>query len=135
MYYNMEKRYQIELTETQLRLIADCVEDCHRFMGGQMDMGNTTSRLESCCELRNELYKLKELVTPELDHAASYGWNGGSCPNDFQRKFIAQTYPIYREIRHFFVTQFPNSGGDWNVYKSDTLTCAEGGELIKIKEL
>ena len=131
----MEKRYQIELTETQLRLIADCVEDCHRFMGGQMDMGNTTSRLESCCELREELYRLKHYVTPDLPYGASYGWNGGSCPNDFQRKFIAQTYPIYREIRHFFVTQFPNSGGDWNVYKSDTLTCAEGGEPIKIKEI
>ena len=134
----MEKKYQIELTETQLRLIADCVEDCHRFMGGQMDMGNTTSRLESCCELREELYKLKELVTPELDHAASYGWNGSSRPNDFQRKFIAQTYPIYREIRHFFAAQIPNSDNwnvCWNVYKSDTLTCAEGGEPIKIKEL
>ena len=41
----MEKKYQIELTETQLRLIADCVEDCHRFAGGQTELHNTVSKI------------------------------------------------------------------------------------------
>ena len=33
-----EKKYIIELSETQLRLIADCVEDCHRFAAGQTEL-------------------------------------------------------------------------------------------------
>ena len=31
-----EKRYRIEVSESQLRMIADCVEDFHRLMGGQV---------------------------------------------------------------------------------------------------
>ena len=33
-----EKIWRIELTERQLMLMARCVEDCHRFMSGQMEM-------------------------------------------------------------------------------------------------
>ena len=36
------KKYRITLTEEQLRLIADCVEDCHRFACGQTELWNTT---------------------------------------------------------------------------------------------
>lgn len=31
---NKTKKYQITLTEDQLILIAQCVEDCHRFAAG-----------------------------------------------------------------------------------------------------
>lgn len=128
------KKYQITLTEKQLRLIAECVEDCHRFMSGQMEMHNITSRLDNYHELYDKLYELKPLVTPELTHrGSSYGWNGGHCPNEHQRKFIAETYPIYREILHFFACQ--QTVNDWNVYRNETLTCEEGGEPIKIKEI
>lgn len=131
----MEKKYQIELTETQLRLIADCVEDCHRFAGGQTELLNTTALIDldtdNFMELNPKLRALQPYVTPDLPQNASYGWNGGSCPNEHQRKFIARTYPIYREIRHFLACQNPNNFG--NVYTSDTLTCTEGGEPIKIK--
>lgn len=130
----MEKKYQIELTETQLRLIADCVEDCHRFAGGQTELHNTVSHFidKNYHELTDSLKGIKYLVTPELSYNASYGWDGASCPNDHQRKFIAQTYPIYRQIRHFFAELSDNN---WDVYKSATLTCEEGGEPIKIKIL
>lgn len=128
----MEMKYLIELSEQQLRLIADCVEDCHRFMSGQMGMSNTAERLDSYCVLRDAMEALKPKVTPELPFNASYGWNGGSCPNDSQRKFIAQTYPIYREIKHFFACKNKDF---LNVYHSETLTCEEGGEPIKIKEI
>lgn len=128
-----EKKYQIELTETQLYLIMDCVEDCHRFMAGQTDLWHCTSRLDCYSELIDGLAKLKPFVTPGLPFNANYGWNGSTCPNEHQRKFIAQTYPIYREIRHFFACMHPEY--DWNVYKSETLTCAEGGRPIKIKEI
>ena len=127
----MEKKYLIELSETQLHLIAECVEDCHRFMAGQTEMQNCISRLENDLPISDNLKRLHPLVTPELPFNASYGWSGGNCPNKYQRKFIAQTYPIYREILHFFACQ--KSGNEWNVCNSDTLTCNEGGEPIKIK--
>lgn len=47
--------------------------------------------------------------------------------DEHQRKFIAKTYAIYREILHKIV----NNG----VYKRPTLTCEEGGELPIIKEV
>ena len=126
------KKYQVTLTEQQLRLIAECVEDCHRFMGGQVDMRNITSRLDNYHEIYEKLQEVKPLVTPELQWNACYGWSGGGCPNLHQRRFIAQTYPIYREILHFFACQQKN---DWNVYQSEMLTCEEGGPLIKIEEM
>ena len=42
-----EKKWRIELTEHQLRLIANCVEDCHRFIAGQMELNNSTACLKS----------------------------------------------------------------------------------------
>lgn len=125
-------KYQIELNEEQLYLIAQCVEDIHRFMAGQTELSNCTLSLEKCGDLRDKLRELQPLVTPGLPHNASYGWSGSACPNKYQRKIIAKTYPIYREIYHFFAVKDSNG---YNVYNSDTLTCPEGGELIKIKEI
>lgn len=127
----MERKYLIELTESQLRLIADCVEDCHRFAGGQVGLFNTAARLDNEIEITEGLRRLKYLVTPRLHNNASYGWNGGDCPSKEQRKFIAQTYPIYREILHFLAVERKLD----NVYSSPTLTCEEGGEPIKIKRI
>lgn len=130
-----EKKYIIELNETQLHLIADCVEDCHRFASGQTELHNTgahsTMKNGNYGELSDALRELHYLVTPELPYNASYGWDGSTCPDDTQRRFIAQTYPIYRQILHFFACQ--QEDNDWNVYRSETLTCKEGGELIKIR--
>lgn len=125
-------KYQIELNEEQLYLIAHCVEDIHRFMSGQTELSNCTSSLDNCRELRDKLRELQPLVTPNLPHNASYGWSGSDCPNKYQRQIIAKTYPIYREIYHFFAVKDKQ---EYNVYNSDTLTCQEGGEPIKIKEI
>ena len=95
-----EKKWRIELTEHQLRLMAQCVEDCHRFIGGQMELSNSTACLKHYSELSEALSKLQPLVTPELRRNASYGWSGGSCPDKNQRKFIAETYYLYRDIYH-----------------------------------
>ena len=51
------KRYRIEVSEDQLRLIINCVEDCHRFMGGQMELQNTTDCLDNWDEVQEELAK------------------------------------------------------------------------------
>lgn len=131
-----EKKWRIELTEHQLRLIAKCVEDCHRFIGGQMELSNSTACLEHYSELSEELGKLQPFVTPELGRGASYGWDGGTCPYKPQRKFIAETYYLYREIYHQLtldVAKHRNMG--WNVYFSETLTCNESGEPIKVERI
>ena len=123
------KKYRITLTEEQLILISNCVEDCHRFACGETELQNTTSafNIKEWKELRYRLQCLQPLVTPELSRGASYGWSGTGCKDEYQRKFIAKTYAIYREILYKVV----NNG----VYKYPILTCEEGGELPIIEEV
>ena len=108
------KKYRIELTEKQLRLIAMCVEDCHRFAAGQTRMTNTTMFVR---ELRDKLAKLREYISP-------CDWAGNGAAEGWQRRFVAETYPIYREIYHHLAIET----GKENVYTSPTLRCALGGE-------
>lgn len=117
-----EKKYIIECTETQLNLISKCVDDCHRFAAGQPEMWNTLMYIENWRDARNVLQQIK---LPEYD------WAGNGCKNEIQRKFIAQTYAIYREIKHFFSVKYKHN----DTYSSETLTCEEGLPLIKIKEI
>ena len=131
-----EKKWRIELTEHQLLLMAQCVEDCHSFIGGQMELSNSTACLTHHLDLSKELDKLQPLVTPNLGRGASYGWNGGSCPNYNQRRFLAETYYLYREIYHKItldVAKYVDM--NWNVYLGDTLTCNESGEPIKVERI
>ena len=131
-----EKKWRIELTEHQLRLIANCVEDCHRFIAGQTELSNSITCLKHYFKLREELDKLQPLVTPLLGRGASYGWNGGSCPNNNQRKFIAETYYLYREIYHQLTLEAAKDKDmGWNVYLGETLTCNESGEPIKVERI
>ena len=131
-----EKKWRIELTEHQLRLMAQCVEDCHRFIGGQMELSNSTSCLTRRQVLCEELSKLQPLVTPLLGRGASYGWNGGSCPDKSQRKFLAETYYLYREIYHQLTLESAKHKDMWwNVYLDETLTCNESGEPIKVERI
>lgn len=133
---NDEQKYTLNVTESQLRLIADCVEDMSRFMGGQMELWNTTSRLDNFVELKERLNDLHSLVTPDLPRNTSYGWNGGRCPNKKQEEFIAKTYAIYREIRHRLrVLNKDSNDENYNVYDSPSLTCELGGELPKIEKV
>lgn len=132
-----EKKYRITLSERQLYLIINCVEDICRFMGGQVELENCTALLKNGREVQEILQDVYPLVVPELHRQyglnASYGWNGGSCPNKHQKKFIAETYYLYRELRHQ-LTQMRNSG-EYNVYNSPTLTCEDSGEPIILEEL
>ena len=131
-----EKKWRIELTEHQLMLMAKCVEDCSRFIGGQMELSNSTNCLKHNCHLGEELSRLQPFVTPELGLGASYGWNGGSCPDKNQRKFIAETYYLYREIYHQLTLEAAkHKDMCWNVYLGETLTCNESGEPIKVERI
>ena len=117
-------------------LMAKCVEDCSRFISGQMELSNSTSCLKHCRHLGEELHTLQPFVTPELGRGASYGWSGGSCPNDNQRKFIAETYYLYREIYHqVTLDKAKDKDMDWNVYLGETLTCKDSGEPIKVERV
>ena len=62
------KKYRITLTEEQLILISNCVEDGHRFACGETELSNTTSafNIKEYDELRDRLQCLQPLVTPEL---------------------------------------------------------------------
>lgn len=130
------KQYTITLNEHQLNLIADCIEDCHRFLAGEVDMHNTTFHLPLCREVRDILRCTYPKVVPELwdkHHClgASYGWDGDECADKHQQRRIAETYYLYREMRHRIAKE--NNADDWNVYASPTLTCPLSGEPITIE--
>ena len=122
------RKYTITLTEKQMLLISHCLEDIHRFLAGQTELQYATAALDNWRELQDNLKDLHPLVTPELDYSANYGWNGMHCPNEHQRKLIAQTYYLYREMLH----QYNLANNIHNVYSSPTLRCADSGEPIKI---
>ena len=129
-----EKRYTITCTESQLRMISSAIEDWHRFLSGQCELSNATAMCKEMHKVQDILNEqVRPYIVPELYYmGSSYGWDGRCCPNDYQRKMIAMSYGIYRQIEHFFALQHPEN--DWNVYLSPTLTCKEQGPLIKIEE-
>lgn len=122
------KKYTITLTEDQMMLIADCVEDIHRFLCGDTELHHTTSVLRNEQETKRRLKELQPLVTPDLCLGSQYSWSGSSCPDEFQRKMIAKTYYLYREMLH----QRNLANNIDNVYTSPTLRCRDSGEPIKI---
>lgn len=126
----MEK-YQIECTEEQLRLIMNAVEDWHRFISGQCELDNATCFVEDVHEVRRILNEqVRPHIVPELLYnGGSYGWSGITCPNKWQKKMIAMSYGIWRQIAHFF-SVLKNRN---DCYRSETLTCPEQGGLITIK--
>jgi hypothetical protein len=130
-----EKKYRITMTESQLRLMINAVEDWCRFLGGQCEMNNATSMVDNMHEAQENLMTfVKPHITPLLPRNASYGWSGGACPNERQRKAIAMSYMLYREPLHY-LTVHSEYKMDWNVYNSETLTCPEQGEMIHIEEV
>ena len=126
-----EKKFRITVSESQLRMIADCVEDCSRFMAGDLELHNYTSKLNSYYKLHDELKKLQHHVTPHLSRGANYDWAGNHCPDEVQRKFIAASYYLYREIRHFDAVRRDIA----SVYRGKTLRCADSGMPITIEEV
>ena len=127
-----EKKWRIELNEHQLRLIANCVEDCHRFICGQMELSNSTACLKHYRELSMKLDKLQPFVTPQLEQGYAYDWAGTHCPNNEQKKFIAETYYLYRKIRERIWIENSPLG---NKYLSETLRCKGSGEPIKVERI
>ena len=126
----MSRKYTITLNEEQLMLVSSCVEDIHRFLCGDTDLSNATSVLDVKDRnvLQKRLEQLKPLITPGLLLYQEYDWAGNGCPNEAQRRTIAQTYYLYREMLH----QYTLANNHKNVYSSPTLTCKDSGEPIRI---
>ena len=124
------KKYRIELSEEQMSLIAQCLEDVSRFASGQWEMQNTIEAMvqglpfEEQIKRRDEaeefLRQAKRVLLPELQDNASKGYNGS--------EFIGNTYQIYRAILHQLAKD-----NDWNnVYSSPALPSGSLG-TIKIE--
>jgi hypothetical protein len=129
-------KYTITCNEEQLWLIAHALEDWHRFLSGECELRYATGLIESlgerekCRNVLNE--QVRPLVVSDLGSDAPYPWNGDGCLNEEQRKAIAMSYGIYRQIRHFFADR---RKVNWSVYKAPTLTCNDQGPLIKVEEV
>lgn len=124
------KKYRIELSEEQMRLIADCLEDVSRFASGQWEMQNMIEAMvkglpiEEQLKRRDEAEELlrqaKKVLLPEMQDNSSKGYNGS--------EFIGNTYQIYRTILHQLAKD-----NEWNnVYSSSALPSGNLG-TIKIE--
>lgn len=125
-------KYTIELSEEQMRLVADCLEDISRFASGQMELRHTTEEMfralphEDYTRMRDQkdvlIDKLKKVMLPKMAKNESYGYNS--------TEFIGNVYQIYRTILHQLAID-----NNWNnVYSSPALPSGNMGE-VKISKI
>ena len=122
------KKYRIELSEDQMRLVADCLEDVSRFASGQWELRWTIQEIlrelpfDEQIKRRNEaeelLSEVKKLLFPDMPLGQGY--------ND--TAFIGNTYQIYRTILH----QLAKDNNWNNVYSFPALPSGNMG-TIKIE--
>lgn len=127
----MNKRYTIELSEEQMRLISDCMDDVSRFAAGQWQLRSTIEEMlrglpfDEQMKRRNEAEELlrqaKRVLLPDFADNQSFGYNS--------TEFIGNTYQITRTILHQLAKD-----NDWdNVYSSPALASGTLG-TIKIEQ-
>jgi hypothetical protein len=125
------KKYNIELSEEQMRLISLCLEDLSRFASGQWELRYTIEemlrglpfdeQMKRRDEVEEHLKQVKRILLPGLPDNTSKGYNGSD--------FIGNTYQIYRSILHQLAID-----NNWNnVYSSSSLPSGNMG-TIKIKK-
>jgi hypothetical protein len=124
------KKYKIELSEEQMKLISDCLEDVSRFASGQWEMRYTIEemlrglpfgeQMKRRNEVESLLKQVKRVLLPDYPDNSSKGYNGS--------EFIGNTYQIYRSILHQLAID-----NNWNnVYSSSALPSGNLG-TIKIE--
>lgn len=118
-----ETKYTIQLTESQLQLIAKCVEDLHNFMAGDMTLKNTVEvmvredkNIYKKGSIENLLTRIKVFMYPKLMGDNIYPHNGMGAEFKSQEDFIADTYQIYRELYHISAV----ANNEDNEYLSET---------------
>lgn len=120
-------KYTIELTEDQLRLISNCLEDVSRFASGQWEMRYMVEEMlrnlpfDEQLKRRDEAEELfrqaKRALRPEFPDNGGLGYNGTD--------FIGNTYQIYRTILHQLAVD-----NNWkNVYSSPALPSGNMGSI------
>lgn len=124
------KKYKIELSEEQMRLISRCLEDVSRFASGQWEMRYTIEemlmglpfdeQMKRRSEVEELLKQAKRILLPDISDNASKGYNGS--------EFIGNTYQIYRTILH----QLAKDNNWNNVYSSPALPSGSLG-TVKIE--
>jgi hypothetical protein len=128
----MSKRYTIELSEDQMRLIADCMEDVSRFAAGQWQLRSTIEEMlrglpfDEQMKRRDEAEELlrqaKRVLLPDFGDNESSGYNS--------TEFIGNTYQITRTILYQLAMD-----NNWdNVYSYPALASGTLG-TIKIEKL
>lgn len=125
------RKYTIELSEAQMRLISDCLEDVSRFASGQWEMRYTVEemlrglpfedQMKRRDEVENLLKQVKRILLPDLPDNASKGYNG--------TEFIGNVYQIYRTILH----QLAKDNNWDNVYSSSPLPSGNMGNIKIIR--
>lgn len=126
------KKYRIEVSEQQMRLIADCLEDVSRFTSGGWEMRYTIEEMlrglpfDEQMKRRGEVEELLKqairVLLPDYPDNANKGYN--------ESDFIGNTYQIYRTILHQLAKD-----NDWdNVYSSPALPSGNLG-TIKIESV
>lgn len=113
------KKYRIELSEDQMRLIANCLEDVSRFASGQWELRYTIEEMlrglpfDEQMKRRDQVIELlkqtKQVLLPDYPDNASKGYNGS--------EFIGNVYQIYRTILY----QLAKDNNWNNVYSSPAL--------------
>lgn len=126
------KKYTIEVTEEQMRLIADCLEDVSRFASGQPELRWTIENMLKGLpheewmrrrELVNaNLHVAKMILFPDLHEKQGLSYNS--------TEFIGNTYQIYRTMLY----AINRSDEVINVYSSPALPSGTMG-TIKIEEV
>jgi hypothetical protein len=122
------KKYTIELSEEQMRLVSFCLEDLSRFASGQWELRYTIEemlrglpfdeQMKRRGEVEELLKQIKRILLPELSDNASKNYNGS--------EFIGNTYQIYRTILHKLAID-----NNWNnVYSSPSLPSGNMGSII-----
>ena len=125
-------KYKIELTEEQMRLVSNCLEDVSRFAGGQWEMRFLIEEMLTGLEFneamqRREkaqdfLNKAKKVLLPDLYDNQSKSYNS--------TEFIGNVYQIYRSILHQLAID-----NNWNnVYSSPALNSGTMG-TVKIEKI
>ena len=128
----MSNKYQIELSEDQMRLIIDCLDDVGRFASGQWQLRNTIEEMvrglpfDEQIKRRNEaedlLKQAKRILLPTFADNQSFGYDG--------TEFIGNTYQISRTMLYQLAMDH-----NWdNVYSSPALPSGTMG-TIKITKL
>lgn len=132
MVSTVEKKYKIEVSESQMRLIAQCLEDISRFASGQWEMQNTIEamvkgldfdiQIERRHDAKKSLKQAKRVLLPKIPDNGSLNYNGTN--------FIGNTYQIYRTI----LFQLAKDNNWNNVYSSPALASGNMGN-VKIEQI